>query len=173
MLKLIGVILLAIPMSMLAVVAGTGLMVVDVREGGPGGHHFIVPVPLILAEAALSFAPRHDMHLERPELKQFLPAARQILNALADAPDGELVSVDERDEHVRITKAGGVLKIRVTSSRENVSVDVPFAMAQELLGGVQDGTLTPMAVAGALRHTRFTTLAEVHDGNDHVKVSVW
>ena len=35
----------------------TGVLLVDVREGGPDGMHIVVPVPLIVAQAALSFAP--------------------------------------------------------------------------------------------------------------------
>ena len=39
-----------------------------------------------------------------------------ILEALADAPDGELVRVESRDEQVVITKEGRSLRVRVTGA---------------------------------------------------------
>jgi hypothetical protein len=98
--------------------------------------------------------------------------AREALEALAAAPDGELVRVEERDQLVVITKEGRMLKVRVKGERENVSVNVPLHLALEALPG-PDGRIRTAALAGALGSVRFTDLVEVHDGNDQVRIWVW
>lgn len=42
----------------LAILALTGVMVVDVREGGPDGHRIVLPVPMLLAEVVLCVMPQ-------------------------------------------------------------------------------------------------------------------
>ena len=173
MLKL--AIILGVPIAMLATVASLGVVVVDVREGGPDGSRIIVPVPLVFAQAALALAPMAAPadKLRLPhEAAEHMGLAREVIEALAAAPDGELVRVDERDQQVLITKEGRTLKVRVTGKRENVTVNVPLHLALEALPG-PDGRIRTAALAGALGSVRFTDLVEVHDGKDHVRVWVW
>ena len=168
-------ILLGVPIAMLATVASLGVVVVDVREGGPDGSRIIVPVPLVFAQAALAIAPMAapvDKLRVPHEAAEHMGLAREVLEALAAAPDGELVRVEERDEQVVVTKEGRTLKVRVTGKRENVSVNVPLHLALSALPG-PDGRIRTAALAGALSSVRFTDLVEVHDGNDHVRVWVW
>jgi len=173
MLKL--AIVLGVPIAMLATVASLGVVVVDVREGGPDGSRIIVPVPLVLAQAALALAPMaapmDKMRLPH-EAAEHMGLAREVIEALAAAPDGELVRVEERDQQVLVTKEGRTLKVRVTGKRENVTANVPLHLALEALPG-PDGRIRTAALAGALSSVRFTDLVEVHDGKDHVRVWVW
>jgi hypothetical protein len=174
MLLKIGAALAAVPLAMVGVVAGTGVVVVDVREAD--GPHIVIPVPLVLADVAARLAPadstRHAMRqLERA--RRYLPVAEEIVAAVAEAPDAELVSVDDGDEHVRIGKVGSELRIRVDGPRENVSVNVPIEALQETLRKARHGRLYPEDFVGLLREARMTDLVEVHDGEDHVKISVW
>ena len=173
MLIKIGAALAAVPMSLLALVAATGVLVVDVREGGPAGHHFVVPVPLALAEVASAFVPPDKAHVDLGDARQYLPAADDVLKALAETPDGELVRVDQRDEKVRIAKVGPDLVIAVTSPGEDVSVTVPISLARTVLGDLEDGQVTPRSLVAALREARMTTLADVRQGEQHVRVTVW
>ena len=91
--------------------AATGVVVVDVREGH-GGRHLVVPVPLALAQIAASFVPEEKtrLHMGR-EAEWYLPVAREVLAALAQAQDGELVRVEEPGQKVSIRKEGGLLRI--------------------------------------------------------------
>jgi hypothetical protein len=98
--------------------------------------------------------------------------AREVLEALAAAPDGELVRVEERDEQVVIAKEGRTLKVRVSGPKENVSVNVPLHLVLEALPD-EHGHIRTAALAGALSAVRFTDLVDVQDGNDHVRVWVW
>jgi len=169
-------VILGIPIALLATVASLGVVVVDVREGGPDGQRIVVPVPLVLAQAALavapSVAPMDELRIPDREALRHMGFAREVLQALADGPDGELVRVEERDEVVVVTKEGRSLRVKVSGHRENVSVNVPLHLALQALPG-EDGRIRTTALAGALSGLRFTDLVDVEDGDDHVRVWVW
>jgi hypothetical protein len=168
-------VILGVPIALLATVASLGVVVVDVREGGPDGHHIVVPFPLVLAQAAVAVAPAlapADKVRVPDEALEHMGVAREVLQALAEAPDGELVRVEERDELVVITKEGRSLRVRVSGSRENVSVNVPLSLALQALPD-EEGHIRTAALAGALAGVRFTDLVDVQDGKDHVRVWVW
>jgi hypothetical protein len=171
-------IILGVPVAMLATIASLGVVVVDVREGGPDGNRIGVPVPLVFAQAALALAPiaapEHTMRTRVPdEALEHMGLAREVLEALAEAPDGEYVRVEGRDELVVVAKEGRYFKVNVKNgTRENVSVNVPINLALQALPG-RDGRIRTAALAGALSGVRFTDLVDVHDGNDHVRVWVW
>jgi len=168
-------VILGVPIALLATIASLGVVVVDVREGGPDGTRIVVPVPLVFAQAALAVAPAvapADKMRIPDEALEHVGLAREVLEALAAAPDGELVRVEERDELVVITKEGRSLRVRVSGERENVSVNVPLHLALQALPD-EHGRIHTAALAGALGGVRFTDLVEVQDGNDHVRVWVW
>jgi hypothetical protein len=172
MLKMILAGAVAVPVAGAGVVAATGVAWVDVKEGGRGGTHIVVPVPLALAETAAAFVPEPKRHIQVGEAAKFLPIAREALEALAAAPDAELVRVEERNQQVVITKVGRSLHVQVEDNGEEVEVNVPIEMALEVIG--PDGTISPSRAIGALRHARLSKLVEVHgrDGQQ-VKITVW
>jgi len=170
-------IILGVPVAMLATVASMGVVVVDVREGGPAGHHIVVPVPLVLAQAALTvapvFAPEDKLRVPAGEGLEHVALARDVLEALAAAPDGELVSVEGPNEQVLIVKEGRSLKVRVHAARgEDVSVNVPLQLALEALPDAH-GHIRLSRLAGALGGVRFTDLVEVKSERESVRVWVW
>lgn len=169
-------IVLGAPIAMLATVASLGVVVVDVKEGGPDGHHIVVPVPLVLAQAALAaapiVAPPEKLRIPNDEALKHVGIARDVLDALAKAPDGELVRVEERDETVVITKQGRSLHVAVDGHGENVSVNVPLHLALQALPD-RDGRIHTGALAASLGAVRFTELVNIDDGHDKVRVYVW
>jgi hypothetical protein len=169
-------VILGVPIALLATIASLGIVVVDVREGGPDGQRIVLPVPLVFAQAALALAPAvapaDKLRIPDGEALQHVGLAREVLEALAQAPDGELVRVEERDELVVITKEGRSLHVQVSGSRENVSVNVPLSLALQALPD-EHGRIRTAALAGALAGVRFTDLVEVQDGNEHVRIWVW
>ncbi|HEY7515043.1 MAG TPA: hypothetical protein VIC87_11220 [Vicinamibacteria bacterium] len=173
MLMKIAAITAAVPTALVAGVASLGVLVVDVREGGPNGHHFVIPVPLAVAQTALAFVPSEKtrVSMDREALKH-LPVAREVLEALAEGPDGEIVRVEEEDQLVVVEKRGRSLHVKVREHGSDVEVNVPLAVALAAMpdasGQVRTGEL-----ATSLWSARFTDLVEVHEGDDHVKVSVW
>jgi hypothetical protein len=180
MLKAAAIIIVGLPLALLASVLtacfATGVAIVDVREGGPGGHHIVVPVPLLVAQAALALAPIDANRLELaehggPELRKHLRAAREVVAALAEAPDGELVRVEEPDTRVLVEKRGDSLRVEVHDGDDDVEVNVPLDAVLEAVPA--DGRIDASALVGALRRARLTKLADVRSGNDHVQISIW
>jgi hypothetical protein len=167
---------LGVPVAMLATVASLGVAVVDVREGGPNGTRIVVPVPLVLAQAAVAVAPavapEHALRVPDEDVLEHMGLAREVIEALAEAPDGELVRVEERDELVVITKEGRSLHVRVHDGKDDVDVRVPLHVALAALPG-RDGHIRTAALAASLGSLRFTDLVDVHSGDDHVRVYVW
>jgi hypothetical protein len=173
MVKVLAIGAVGVPVALLAAVASLGVMVVDVREGGPDGHHFVIPVPLLAAQMGLALVPQEKAQLPIHEAAKYLPVAREVLQALEAGPDGELVRVEENDEQVVIVKEGATLRIRVHSRRgEDVAVNVPIRMALHALPDAR-GRVSTSALAASLWSARFTDVVEVHDGNDHVSVKIY
>ena len=174
---MIGKVLLAgaigVPTVAVGTVAATGVAWVDVREGGAEGHRIVVPVPLLLADAALAFVPDDELDVDiGDEAAEHLRRSHELFQALAEAPDGEYVRVEDGDTRVLVEKAGDLLKVRVKDGdRTDVDVNLPIDSIREIIG--KDGRVQPRAAIRALRHARFSTLVEVRDGEDHVKVSVF
>jgi hypothetical protein len=176
MLRRIGAVLLSIGVVLGALVAVTGVMVVDVRKAD--GTRLVVPVPLLLAQAAARFGPTGaaaaEVDRQVARVRQYLPAAAEVLVAVAESPDCELASVDKGDEHVRVSKVGDALHVRVDNPRENTELHVPFALARRALQEAREGPVSPGAMVAMLRHSRLTQLADVHkSGGDHVKIKIW
>jgi hypothetical protein len=172
MFKLLLVGAAALPVVATGTVAATGVAWVDVREGGAHGTHIVVPVPLVAAEVAAAFIPMPDVRTKMDgEALQHLGTARKLVQALRDAPDGELVRVEEDEETVVVTKEGDTLRVHVSGPKEKVDVNVPLAAALDVIR--PDGRIDASAAVRGLRYARFSTLVEVQDGDDHVKISVW
>jgi hypothetical protein len=166
---------LGVPVALLATVASLGVVVVDVREGGPNGQRIVVPVPLVLAQAAVAVAPavaEEKLRIPDREALEHIGVARDVIEALAKSPDGELVRVEERDEQVVITKQGRTLRVQVHNAKEDVAVNVPLHLALTALPD-EHGRIRTAALAAALGTVRFTNLVDVQDGNDHVRIYVW
>ena len=174
MLLKVGAILAAIPLSMVGVVAGTGVVVVDVRPHD--GPRIVVPVPLLLAENVARLAPTHHaQHALRglDRVHKYMPVAEEVVAALAEAPDAELVRVEDGREHVRISTVGDMLQIRVQSPDEKVAVNVPIRLVQNALRQAHHGRIDAGALVASLRQARMTDLVVVDDRDDRVKISIW
>ena len=172
MLKLVLAGAIAIPAAATATVAATGVAWVDVQEGGRDGHRIVVPVPLLLAETAVAFVPKHEIRVHMGEAAKHAAVARDMLQALTDSPDAELVRVEEPDEQVVVSKVGSLLHVQVHGrDGEEVSVNLPLSAARDMLH--EDGSIDAAEAVRVLRHSRFTNLVEVRHGDEHVKVTVW
>src|SRR5262245_8521472 len=173
MMMKIAAVAASVPLAVGAGVAATGVVVVDVRELGPDGSHIVLPVPLALVRAAAAFVPPQQAggHGWR-EAAPRVDAARDVLQALAEAPDGELVRVEEPDEQVVIAKEGRLLHVQVKGRDEDVDVRVPLGAVLDALPD-RDGRISPSALAGALADARFTDLVDVRTAKQHVKISVY
>jgi hypothetical protein len=172
MLKLVLIGAVAVPAIAAGSVAATGVVVVDVQQRG--GPHIVIPVPLALAQAAAGFVPEDKMRLHLDEKAQrLLPVAHDVLAALAEAEDGELVRVEEPGQKVSIRKEGGLVRIRVDDRDEHVNVQVPIALALAALPE-PGGRFSASQAVWALQHARLTEVVDVQgrDG-DRVNITVY
>lgn len=164
--------LLLIPVAMVGMILTADYAVVDVREGGPDGHHFIIPVPLALARVALSFAPPEAQYVEVPELGPYAPAAQRVIEELKAAPDGVLVSVEEGDETVLIQKVGDKIEIDVQDHGEEVHVVVPLDAISDMLEQYDGEGFHTKDLLKSLGHVR-GPLVHVRSDDEEVKVWIW
>jgi hypothetical protein len=174
LLKTAAVVLLSIPLLLLGLVASSGLVVVDVKLAD--GPRIVVPVPLFLAHAALSFAPEEVTEVEVPELGEYSEIAGRLVAELRDCADAVLVEVDDRDDRVMIEKIGDEIAIEVSSDDEEVSVRIPLAAAAEVLESYDGGRLRVAGLLDALSSTSSlsgTDLVHVRSENEEVKIWVW
>ena len=173
MLKMILVGAVAVPTLAVGAVAATGVAVIDVQEKA-GGHHIVVPVPLALAQAAAAFVPERKSTVRLPaQAERYLPVARGVLEALADAEDAELVRVEEPGETVSIRKEGDTLHIQVDDHGQQVNVQVPIRLLVSVLPEA-GGRISASQAVWALQRARLTQVVDVQgkDG-EHVKVTVY
>ena len=96
MLAKLGIVVAAPFLFRALIIGTTGLAVVEVdAEDGP---HLVIPVPLILAQAALAFAPHDAKYVECPEFAPYQDLAERVLEELASVEDFVMVEVEEGDE---------------------------------------------------------------------------
>lgn len=124
-----------------ATVAATGTVQVSVKEKGPDGANLWIPVPAIFFDAALFAAPRlippEALADARADAAPYLPALRQLADAIDDLPNATLVEVESPTEHVKISKRFGTFYIEVHDQESDVRVQVParlFGSALSILG---------------------------------------
>ncbi len=99
---------------------------VRVKEHKPGGANIYLPVPAMLASTAASFLPEKELEKIRREAGPYLPLVRAAVEGLRNSPDGELVDVKNKREHVRVVKRGDTLYVDVESESEEVHVSLPL-----------------------------------------------
>jgi hypothetical protein len=172
MIKLAG--LAALPLLALGALVGPVVAFVDVREGGEGGMHLIVPVPLLLARGALHVVPDETrIELPREELSRLEPALSELLEKLEKIPDAELIRVREARESVSVRKAGHELRVEVRTPGEEVRVRVPLRLVREALRRSEADELRPADLASLLRRLPRGEVLSVRDGEERVRIWVF
>ena len=149
----------------------TGVVLVDVRETAPDNMHLVIPVPLALAQVALTFAPDEAKYVSCPEFARYRHVAERILQELQRAPDGVLVEVHDGSENVKIEKDGATLRIHVNGSEgETVECRVPIRAVLKAVQAYDGEGFPTKAAIWALRSAPRGTLVHVHDGSSEVSI---
>jgi hypothetical protein len=106
-----------------------------------------------------------------------------ILAAVASAPDGEFVTVHQKDQEVRVAKSNGNLIVRVLDSHkpetteknsrgpEKVEITVPMTVVTALIKADQK-ELNIGAALNALSESGDALLVTVHDATNDVRIWV-
>jgi len=135
-----------------------------------------IPVPLALAQVAMAFVPAEAKRVEVPEFAEYAPYLERIVTAIQNSPDGLFVQVDDGDDHVRVAKEGGLLKILVNDADdEQVTVSLPLASLSRVLDAydAEEGVFRTSRLVGALRAAPSGELVHVLDSDDEVRISIW
>lgn len=100
---------------------------------------------------------------------------RELLDAIRNTADGEFVTVDGRDEQVRVAKSGGYLLVKVREGRrgrgtENVDIKLPMKVLEALVAKDKDHLDLAAAIRALSAHG---DLELVTVESDREKVRIW
>jgi len=158
-----------IPLMLLAV---SGVVIVDVRESGPGGARIWVPVPLALGQFGLAFAPAEARCVDLEKAEEWFPVAASVVGELKEQPDFTLVDVRDGESHVVVRKDGANLVVEVDDGPDQqVRCRLPLKTAEKILAGCRDGELRTADVLRAVQFMPGGQLVHVRDGNDEVRIT--
>lgn len=134
-----------------------------------------VNLPMSVVEAALSVAPETVVREGRLQIGRHKGVSvgdmRKMWAELKSAGDTEIVSVEDKDETVKISRKGDLVQVRVErpGSDEGVRVDVPVSLVDAVLAGEGD-TLDVKALVKELSKRRGDV---VHVNEKDNKVRIW
>ena len=148
---------------------------VRVEKSGEDGETIRVNVPLSLAEAVIPAIDSHQFNRGKIRMRHHGGDVdlRALLAAVKDAADGEFITIDKKDETIRVAKSGGFLLVKTDEtseeSTEQVNVKVPLAVVEAMLSAGED-EIDLAAGIKALREFGDIQLVEVRDGNETIRV---
>ena len=149
---------------------------IQVVEQGDRGTRVNVNLPLSIAQKALALAPSDVVGEGRLDIGTKgtgRATLRELWTQLKASPDAEFVTVEEKDQTVRMEKRAGRLLISVDGRgprAEKVRVNLAASVVDALLSG--DGSsLNVQAALGQLTEER-GELITVMDGSSTVKIWV-
>lgn len=145
-------------------------------EEGAKGSKVSVNLPLTVVEAALKAAPdtiatEGKFHVGQANHGLSVADMRRMWTELKNAGDTEIVSVEDKDETVKVARRGDVVQVRVNrvGSGEEVNVDVPVSLVDAALAGDGD-TIDVKALVRELAKRRGDVVRVNEKDN---KVRIW
>jgi hypothetical protein len=157
---------------------------IHVRVDNPDdkGEMVRVNVPIALAAILVSSVDQKELHHGHINISKHADLngvdLRAMLDAVRTAPDGEFVSVKNRDQDVHVSKQNGYLLIRVNDSnrkdgkdKQEVDVRVPLAVVDALVASSKGSDdLDIGAALRALANHGDMELVNVKDGKETVRI---
>lgn len=120
-----------------ALVYSAGAIRVQVLEKHEGGKNINLIIPAIIIPIGMSLAPEDTLLEISEEMREVLPIIKAASAELARIPDGVLVEVRDRNDHVLIQKRGNSLVIDVESRDEEVHVSFPISMVVAMVSRLE------------------------------------
>jgi len=116
-----------------------GVIRVDVDEHRDGGSHVHFWVPATVVSTGMHFVPKEKMQQAAEQARPYLPVLREVSKELEKYPDAELVEVSDLQQHMRISMAGGKLRIdAVSEDGDVVHVSVPARVLRDVADELED-----------------------------------
>ncbi len=145
-------------------------------EDSAKGENVNVNVPLSMAETvlpAVNKGPVHNGRITIPSSQMNGIDIHAIMTAVRNAPDGEFVTVKEKNQDVSVSKLNGNLVIRVRDGKkagETVDATIPIKVVNALVSGTQQDELDVAAALRALTDAGDTLLVTVQNATQHVRI---
>lgn len=160
-----------------ALAAGERYLHVRVQDAQKG-ENVNVNVPLSMAEKilpAINHGPLHNGSVTVHQADMNGIDVRAILDAIRTAPDNEFVTVNSKEQNVRVAKSNGNIVVHVRDQRDkdqNVDITVPMTVVDALFSTAQQDQLNVAAALRQLADTGSTLLVIVHDASQNVRIWV-
>jgi len=139
-----------------------GLIRVSVHENRPGGDNIRFAIPGAIVPVVMAFVPAREIGRHMPaEARQHLPVVQAALGELKKLPDCTLVSVEGRDEQVRIQVRDAQFIVDVHDGTDEVHLTLPLSSVESVLSKVTaaaayagtDGEETSHSWSSTWRHS--------------------
>ncbi len=171
----VGAVVLAALAGVVTAAALSDWVVVDVETLGEESIHVVVPVPLMVGRMAAAAVP--DDALEDATIPPEVTARREqivaAVRSLADAPDATFVEVQDREAHVVISKAAGILQVAVDADDATVRCAVPIDAIADALEDWDWKTVDPGLVFDILGAAPAGELLTVEAEDAKVAIRMW
>jgi len=160
-----------------ALAAGERYLHVRVQDAQKG-ENVNVNVPLSMAEKilpAINHGPLHNGSVTVHQADMNGIDVRAILDAIRTAPDNEFVTVNSKEQNVRVAKSNGNIVVHVRDQRDkdqNVDITVPMTVVDALFSTAQQDQLNVAAALQQLADTGSTLLVIVHNASQNVRIWV-
>jgi hypothetical protein len=146
---------------------------VYVQEGGEHPETVRVNVPLSLVESVLPLIECEEIKNGRVQILDEIEAEgidlKAMWEALRSAEDGEYVTVESDDGHVRVAKADGLFLVKAEEDEEKVNVRIPLDVVDALFSS-EEGELDILAAVQALGRHSGQDVVTVEDGSSRVRI---
>jgi len=167
--------LLTLPFGAIPLQAQTPWIHIEVDENEAGASHVKVNLPLSVVQIALEVAPDKivndgRIHIHHIDEDLGVEDLRRMWNELRSAPESEWVSVEQRDETVRIRRQDEQVLVEVDHRKdgEKVHVQVPLAVVDALFSG-EGQELNLKEAISELKSLR-GDIVRVEDGETTVRI---
>jgi hypothetical protein len=150
---------------------------VHVQDQGDKASKVQVNLPLSLVEAAAGLMPRdmgehiRDGKIQLKNTDISVADLRRLWHELRAAGNAEFVTVEEKDQRVRVARQGSQILINVddlSGKQSKVRIEVPMDVIDALLEG--EGSQLNLEAAIKRLQTKRGELIQVQDGDTHVRI---
>ena len=144
-------------------------------ENANDEEYVTVNLPLSLMQAAVNMIPQDiddDVNIAIDDLNMSWSELRAFWQEVKKAPEATFVTVQSKDETVKVRKEGDFVYVRTTEASDQgakVDVQFPLAVVDALLDS-PDGTLNFQGAMQALADFGPGNLMSIQDGDETVRI---
>jgi hypothetical protein len=133
-----------------------------------------VNVPVTMVDVVLNMVKDKNLkegHFKLDHTDFSVAEMRQLWNELKNAGNAEFVTVEKKDETIRISRQGNFVLIKVSENKkaENVNIKMPVGVVDALLSGSGE-ELNLKAALSAMKEKNVGDILTVNESNTQVRL---